>query len=313
MCALKQTTSHILMVRPANFGSNPETAESNAFQSMVSNQTVDEIKKKACEEFDTFVNMLRGKFIHVHVIEDTVSPIRPDAVFPNNWITFHETGYVITYPMESPLRRLERREEIIFALSSQFQISHRYYLEFFESESLYLEGTGSMVFDRVNRLVYACRSSRTHERVLARFCQITGYQAVLFSSVDLRAMPVYHTNVMMAMGDRFVVICMDSIPLEKERNELFHIFDKTGKEIIDLSLEQMDAFAGNMLQVNNDDGRTFLVMSEQAYNSLRADQIRQIDQYSEIISPPLYTIEKYGGGSARCMMAEIFLSVKHVI
>lgn len=305
--ALSQTTSHILMVRPANFGYNQETAESNAFQQVDVNMKPDEIQKKAAEEFDTFVNMLRGKFIHVHVIQDTPEPYKPDAVFPNNWLTTHEQGYIITYPMESAVRRLERREDILFELADLFFWDRRYYLEFAEKNGKFLEGTGSMVFDRVHQIVYACLSSRTDKGLLEAFCGITGYRPLVFEAIDFRGIPIYHTNVMMAMGDHFVVVCLESVRNPKERDTLQQSFENTGKEIIDITLDQMNAFAGNMLQVRNDQGEKFLVMSEQAYNSLRADQVDQILHYAEIVSPPLYTIEKYGGGSARCMMAEIFL------
>jgi hypothetical protein len=313
MSISEQTSSHILMLRPANFGFNPETAESNAFQSQDQSMNPEEIRKRAVEEFDTFVNMLRGKFIHVHVYEDTEIPVKPDAIFPNNWVTFHEDGSVITYPMEAKTRRLERREDILLDLASKFDLICRYYLEPVENENRYLEGTGSMVFDRINKIVYACRSSRTDLSVLKKFAAITGYSTVSFSAVDKRNHPVYHTNVMMAIGDEFVVVCLESVSIAEERTFLNDLFSKTGKEVIEITLDQMDSFAGNMLQVKNDEGQQFLIMSEQAYNSLRADQVDQIKQFSQIISPPLYTIEKYGGGSARCMMAEIFLPVKKSI
>jgi hypothetical protein len=303
----RQTTSHLLMVRPASFGFNAETATSNAFQSMDTSMSLDEIRQKAIEEFDTFVNLLRGKFLHVHVLEDSADPMKPDAIFPNNWISFHEAGFVITYPMEARVRRLERNDAFIYQLANTFVLNTRHYLEFHEMENKFLEGTGSMVLDRVNKIAYACLSSRTHPDVLAHFCQLTGYTALSFTSHDQRNKPVYHTNVMMAMGDRYCVISLDSISDQQERTAVIRQLQQNGKEIIDLTLAQMDAFAGNMLQVSNDERKSFLVMSEQAYNSLRADQVDAIRNYSEIIAAPLYTIEKYGGGSARCMIAEIFL------
>jgi len=306
----KQCTSHILMVRPSNFGFNPETAESNAFQVNDQSLTVDEIKAKAVDEFDGFVRILRSKGIHVHVMEEPSFPVTPDAVFPNNWITFHETGYVITYPMQASARRLERRDDFIYTLAKQFVIHKRYYMEFFEDSNLFLEGTGSMIFDREHQVVYACLSPRTDQSLLDSFCDITGYTSCYFKATDQNEQEIYHTNVMMAMGDHFVVICMDSVKNKEERDQLKLLFEQTKKQVIDLTMDQMNAFAGNMLQLKNDQGETFLIMSEQAYRILREDQIEEILKFTQIIHAPLYTIEKYGGGSARCMMAEIFLPQK---
>jgi hypothetical protein len=305
-----QTASHLLMIRPFSFGYNAETASSNAFQSQSHDLTPDEIREKARDEFDVMVNLLRGKFIHVHVIEDTPTPIKPDAIFPNNWISFHESGSVITYPMEARVRRLERRDDILYALAESFELKNRYYLEFNEKENVYLEGTGSMIFDRVYHCLYACFSSRTNEKLIEQFQGITGYNAFTFTASDKRGKLIYHTNVMMSVGYRFCAICLDSIKNLEERNKVKQSLESTQKEIIELTLDQIDAFAGNMLQVRNDENQTFIVMSEQAYNALRADQIDQLRNHGEIIAAPLYTIEKYGGGSARCMMAEIFLPIR---
>jgi len=306
----KQCTSHILMVRPSHFGFNPETAASNSFQTNDLSMSSEEIKRKAVEEFDTFVYALRSKGIHVHIAQDTDEPVTPDAVFPNNWITFHEKGYLITYPMQAAARRLERRDDIIYSLAEKFKILKRYYLEFNEAEGRYLEGTGSMIFDRDNKIVYACLSPRTDLQLLNSFCDITGYTPCVFYSYDQNDQEVYHTNVMMTMGDQFVVICLDSVKKKEEREHLLLLFKQTNKQVIELTMEQMNAFAGNMLQLRNDQGHTFLVMSEQAYNALRADQVEQIRMFTSILHAPIYTIEKYGGGSARCMMAEVFLPLK---
>ncbi len=310
MISLSQTTSHLLMVRPAHFGYNPETAGSNAFQSQDSTMPEEEIRQRARDEFDTFVGDLRARQISVHVIEDTDTPVKPDAIFPNNWITFHEDGSVITYPMQAPVRRLERREDVLASLAADFDLFNRHYLEFTEADAQFLEGTGSLVLDRVNRIAYACISPRTDAGLVNRFCRIAGYEPVLFTAVDELGQEIYHTNVLMAMGDHFVVICLESIRDEAEKEMLLDIFRKTGKDVIGITPAQMRAFAGNMLQVCNDRGQTFLVMSEQAFNSLRADQVERIRQYTQILYAPLYTIEKYGGGSARCMMAEIFLPLR---
>jgi len=305
-----QTSSNLLMVRPYAFGYNAETAASNAFQALNQELTVEEIKEKARAEFDAMVNMLRGKFVHVYVVEDTPEPIKPDAIFPNNWISFHADGSVITYPMEAKVRRLERRDDILYSLADSFALQKRYYLEFYEKENIYLEGTGSMIFDRNYNCLYACYSSRTDKSLIKKFQEITGYSAVTFTALDKRGKLIYHTNVMMSVGDKFCAICLDSIQDEVERNAVKNSLESNKKEIIELSLDQIDAFAGNMLQVRNDDNQTFIVMSEQAYNALRADQIDQLMNHGQILAAPLYTIEKYGGGSARCMMAEIFLPVR---
>lgn len=305
-----QTTHHIMMVRPANFGFNTETAESNAFQTFDDSEDPEFIKEKAIVEFDTFVNDLRTRGIKVHVIEDTISPVKPDAVFPNNWITFHEDGSIVTYHMQAEVRRLERRDDIIYELSKDFELSKRFYMEQAERSDIFLEGTGSLILDRVYKIAYACLSPRTDNFLLNTFCENMGYQKAVFHAVDGDGKQIYHTNVMMALGEDFVVICMDSIPDSQEKEELLYMFEKTGKEVIPISLAQMNSFAGNMLQVRNETGETYLVMSEQAFNALRADQIETIRSFTQILHVPIYTIEKYGGGSARCMMAEIFLPEK---
>ncbi len=307
---LKQTTSHILMIRPANFGFNEQTAESNSFQKADDSLDVDEIKQRAIEEFDRFVDLLRSKDINVHVVEDTAKPVKPDAVFPNNWITFHQDGTVITYPMLSEARRKERRPDIVEALKSSFEVSRERHLEFFESKDKFLEGTGSMILDRVNKIVYACISPRTDASLLEEFCLWTDYEKVQFHSVDAEGKDIYHTNVMMALGEGFVIICMDTIKNEEERAALEYAFAKTNKEIIEISFEQVLAFAGNMLQVRNEHGEKFLVMSEQAFQSLDQEQIDRISVHTNILYSPIDIIETYGGGSTRCMMAEIFLPEK---
>jgi hypothetical protein len=302
-----QCTSHILMIRPAKFGFNPETAASNAFQSSDTSLSVEEISEKAKNEFDYFVSKLTKCGIHIHVVEDTELPHKPDAVFPNNWFTTHEDGMVITYPMQAIARRRERREDILEGLGLQFRISNRYNLEDYEEEGKFLEGTGSLIPDRTNKLVYACISPRTDPDLVNEYCRITAYKPVLFVAKDKWGLDIYHTNVMMCMGDTFVVICLDSVQNTNERSMLVEMFEKTGKTIIDITLEQMNSFAGNMLQVCNDAGKTYLVMSSQAYASLRPDQIETILKHTEILHAPIPIIEKFGGGSARCMMAEIFL------
>ncbi|MEL6256936.1 MAG: arginine deiminase-related protein [Bacteroidota bacterium] len=306
----KQITAHILMVRPANFGYNAETAENNAFQKNDQSLSKEEIKKRAIEEFDAFVSTMRNAGIDIIVAQDTEEPLKTDAVFPNNWLTTHENGAVITYPMYSEMRSRERREDIIEDLGERFEVKDRFHLEGGESQNLYLEGTGSLILDRPNKLAYACTSERTSVKLLDKFCSFTGYNKVLFQAVDRNGIPIYHTNVMMAMGETFVVICMDSIRDPDQNQALRRLFANKEKELIDISLEQMEAFAGNMLQVRNEAGDTFLVMSSQAYGSLRQEQIDKILQHTQILHSPLDIIETYGGGSARCMMAEVFLPLK---
>jgi len=307
MSTTKQITSHILMVRPAHFGYNEQTAGNNAFQTQDGSLSSREISAKALEEFDAFVALLRGQGIDVIVAEDTPSPQKPDAVFPNNWVTFHQDGRVATYPMNAPLRRLERREDVLEQLAQRFVVNERLHFEHYEEVDKYLEGTGSLILDRPNRLAYACLSPRTDEGLLEEFCQTFGFEKVAFTALDAQGQEIYHTNVMMALGESFAIICLDTVRDAAEHDLLLHKLLETHKEIIEISLEQMMAFAGNMLQVRSLDGTAYLVMSEQAFRSLRPAQVAQIERHTHILPSPIYTIEKYGGGSARCMMAEVFL------
>lgn len=302
-----QTTSNILMVRPANFGFNEETAASNAFQSKDDDLINGAASIKAIAEFDAFVEKLKAKGVNVIVVEDTADPVKPDAVFPNNWVTFHQDGTVITYPMLSKTRRLERRDDVIEGLIGDYHISRKVELETYEDENIILEGTGSLILDRPNRLAYACLSPRTSEDLLKRFCEIAEFDPVDFYAVDGDGKEIYHTNVMMALGETFVVICMESVKTERDKKFLLDRFKETKKEVIEISLDQMMHFAGNMLQVRNEKGDTFLVMSDAAYHSLNATQISQIEKHTEIIHAAIPTIETLGGGSVRCMMAEVFL------
>ncbi len=306
----QQTTSNILMIRPLNFGFNEETAENNSFQTKAKYHTPAEIKKMAMEEFDNFVAKMRGEGINVIVIEDTAEPIKPDAVFPNNWVSFHEDGVVITYPMFSEIRRKERRDDVLEKLKEDFNIEGTIRLEKFEAENRFLEGTGSMILDRVNKICYACTSPRTEEGLLDIFCELGGYQKVAFQSVDGDGEDIYHTNVMMALGEDFVVIGMSTIKDEEQKKMLLDLFEKTNKAVIDISFEQILSFAGNMLQVRNEKGETYLVMSQQAFESLTEEQITEIEKRTKILSSPIEAIETLGGGSARCMMAEVFLPKK---
>ena len=305
-----QTTSNILMVRPANFGFNTETALNNAFQVNDTSLTVAQIQQKAVAEFDNFVAILRGRAVNVLVANDSAIPVKTDAVFPNNWITSHGDGTLVLYPMNAVSRRAERADEVIKLIETQFSVKKRLHLEHYEEVDTFLEGTGSMILDRKNEMCYACLSPRTDLSLLDEWCDIMDYKRVVFRAVDGNGQDIYHTNVMMALGETFVVICLDTVQNQAEKINLIKHFEQTKKEIIEISLAQMMSFAGNMLQVRNDFGETFLVMSKQAYDSLDATQITHIQRHTEILSADIKTIETYGGGSARCMLAELFFEKK---
>lgn len=301
------TTSHILMIRPVQFGYNAETAVNNAFQVR---QAQDDVPEKAAKEFDAFVEKLRDNGIDVTVIDDTPAPHTPDSIFPNNWISFHEDGTVFLYPMFAQNRRLERKPAILETISKKFEINETVDLSGYEANDKFLEGTGSMVLDRDAKIAYACISPRTDIAILNEFCSKAGYQSVAFRSVDAGGKEIYHTNVMMCVGDKYVVICLASIPEETERQLVIFTIESTRKQIVDITLEQMNHFAGNMLQVQNAAGEKFLVMSSQAYESLTQQQITLLETFNPIIHSSLDTIETNGGGSARCMMAEVHLPVR---
>ncbi|WP_218155031.1 citrulline utilization hydrolase CtlX [Pedobacter insulae] len=292
------------MIRPVDFKFNAQTAGNNKFQQESSDENVQSL---ALKEFDGFVAMLRNNGVEVTVIDDTLTPETPDSIFPNNWVSFHDNGEVILYPMFSENRRAERRKEIIDRIHENFVITRIIDLSANEANNVFLEGTGSLVLDRVNRIAYACLSLRTDEKVLAEFCSKAGYKSVVFSALDDQGFPIYHTNVMMCIGSRFAVVCFDSIPDETEKNTLRRSLIDTGKEIIEISFAQMNQFAGNMLEIKSNTGDDLLVMSEQAYLSLESNQLASLTKYCKLVHAPLYTIEKNGGGSARCMLAEVHL------
>ncbi|MDP9047085.1 MAG: arginine deiminase-related protein [Bacteroidota bacterium] len=302
-----QTTSHILMIRPVNFGFNEETAGSNAFQKRdLDNRTVQE---NALHEFNNMVRTLRENGIDVTVVDDTTEPHKPDSIFPNNWVSFHADGNVFLYPMQAENRRLERREDVIATLEDRFAIQHVIDLSRFENEDKFLEGTGSMVLDRENKLVYACLSPRTNREVLDLFCEQAGYTAICFEAVDQLGQAIYHTNVLMCIGSKFAVICLDVVPNPHEKLVITDSFKSTRKEIIAISFGQMNQFAGNMLELKNKAGETLIVMSKNAYQSLLHEQIVVLEKYGRLIYTDINTIENNGGGSARCMIAELHLPV----
>jgi hypothetical protein len=305
-----QTASTLLMVRPANFGFNPETAENNFYQ-QADSRSVDEIRNLARREFDGFVALLRDQGVEVVVAEDSPIPVKTDAVFPNNWFSTHPDGKVIFYPMYSPNRRLERRKDLIEQLMTLgFTVNEVVDLSFFEDSEQYMEGTGSMVIDHQAKVIYACYSQRTHPIPLDYVAKLLGYQVLGFDSVQEingQISPIYHTNVMMHIGTDLAVVCLESIPKLSERQQVQDSLTQSGKKVIPITAKQKFNFAGNMLEVSNGGGEKFTVMSQTALDSLTVGQIQQIEKYTTIISPAIPTIEKLGGGSARCMMAEIFL------
>jgi len=302
-----QTTSHLLMIRPVDFKFNEQTAGDNKFQVAGEQENV---QHQALAEFDGFVNILRENDVDVTVISDTLDPATPDSIFPNNWVSFHDDGTVFLYPMHSPNRREERRKDIIDYLGKTFEVSHLTDLSFFEQQHLFLEGTGSMVLDRTNKIAYACLSIRTDKEVLENFAMLSGYEVVAFQAVDAHNFPIYHTNVMMCIGEKFAVVCLDSIKYTEDKIAVLESFKATKKTVIDISFDQMNHFAGNMLEVQNKDGESLLVMSEQALKALHGTQITALSTFSKIVTAPLYTIEQNGGGSARCMLAEVHLPLK---
>ncbi|ADV47932.1 hypothetical protein Celal_0593 [Cellulophaga algicola DSM 14237] len=308
-----QVTNTILMIRPVAFRMNEQTAVNNFFQEDLDLKNV-EINKKAQVEFDAFVTVLKEKGVHVIVVDDTLSPDTPDSIFPNNWVSFHKEGIVGLYPMFAENRRNERREDILDILEEEgFEIKDVVDFTSAEEDDFFLEGTGSICLDRLNKKAYCALSDRADEELFIEFCEDFDYFPVIFTAnqtVDGKRMPIYHTNVMMALAETFAIICTDTIDDKKERKIVLDHLHNDGKEIIRITEKQMHQFAGNMLQVLGADDKRYLVMSSAAYASLTPDQLKAIAVHCEIIHSSLDTIETCGGGSARCMMAEVFLPKK---
>jgi len=307
---MKQITNNIMMIEPVAFRLNEQTAVNNYYQQILDNLTPEQTQENALSEFTNFVNILKDKGVNVVVIKDTISPDTPDSIFPNNWISFHEDGVVAFYPMYAKNRRDERREDVLDVLVDDHDFKVKYIKDFtkFEERGKYLEGTGSMVLDRENKICYASISIRTDEQAVLQFCDEFDYTPVCFTSnqeVDGERMAIYHTNVMMCIADKYAIVCLDTVDDKEERKWLKSSLEESGKEIIEITEEQKHRFAGNMLQLMGDE--KCLVMSKSAHESLTQDQIDRIEKYNPIISSSLDTIEACGGGSARCMMAEIFL------
>ena len=307
---MQQITDTILMIRPVAFRLNEQTAVNNYFQETMSIENV-EINKKAQVEFDTFAEKLRSVGVQVIVEDDQLEMDTPDSIFPNNWVSFHANGSVALYPMFAENRRRERREETLIRLEKEgFIIKDIIDYTTAENEEIYLEGTGSLLLDRVNKKAYCALSDRAHEDLIIEFCEDFEYTPVIFSAFhtkDHKRLPIYHTNVMMALGEHIAIICLDSIDDKKEKRLVVKNLKEDKKEIIEISEEQMHQFAGNMLQVKGANESKYMVMSKAAFDSLRPDQIKKIEADAHILSSDLQTIETCGGGSARCMMAEVFL------
>jgi hypothetical protein len=298
------------MIRPTRFESNPMTAESNVFQGR-SGVTPAEQQQEAAREFDALVDALRAAKIEVVVVDDTTEPHTPDSIFPNNWVSFHADGRVVLYPMEAANRRAERRPDIIERLVDEFgfQVTEVLDLSEHESSGHYLEGTGSMVLDRVNRVAYACLSSRTQLDPLGDFAQRMGYDVVAFDAVDKDGVPIYHTNVLMNVGEALAVICDEAIVRDEQRDAVMTRLRESGHDVVSISYDQLDAFAGNMLELRSKEGDRVLAMSSQAWNSLDAEQRQVLQANGKIVSSPINNIESSAGGSVRCMLAEIHLPI----
>lgn len=297
------------MIRPASFGPNPATAESNRFQVQQLEASVAEIQAHARAEFDALADALTSAGVGVCIIDDSPEPRKPDAVFPNNWVSFHADGTAVLYPLLAENRRAERREEILAWLVRDhgFHVSRAVDLAWHEREGHYLEGTGSLVLDRVNHFAFACLSPRTQFDPLGDFAQQLDYEVVSFEACDPRGVAIYHTNVLMCVGERFAVLCGDSIRDQARRAAVRRILEDSGHELIDIGFEQLAAFAGNMLELRSTGGDALVVLSARALESLTREQRERVEKYAQLVAVPIPTIEKHGGGSVRCMLAEIHL------
>ena len=298
-------TNTVLMIRPAAFGYNPITAVNNAFQRKPESEDAD-IAGEALREFDSLVETVRSNGINVIVYEDTDEPWKPDAVFPNNWISIHADGSIITYPMFARNRQAEYREDIINDLKERFGYKEEVQFQHYREGRIFLEGTGSMVLDRVNRWCYACLSPRTDERLLNEFCKLKGYQALVFDAFDEKGVDIYHTNVMLSLGKGYAMACLECVDDEDERAALVDNLNNNGREVIEISQAQVRKFAGNILHLQNDASEDIILCSKTAYQSLNAAQLKNLDKYGRIVQHDVSTIETYGGGGIRCMMAEVF-------
>ena len=303
-----QLAATVLMIRPVRFESNPLTAASNPFQGRTDAPAAEQ-QRAALREFEGLVDLLRENGVDVVVVEDTVEPHTPDSIFPNNWVSFHADGRVVLYPMEAENRRTERRPDIVDKLDAEHGFTVREFVDLsgHEDDGRYLEGTGSMVLDRVNRVAYACLSSRTQLDALGDFAQRMDYDVVAFDAVDRNGVPIYHTNVLMNVGEELAVICDEAIARQEQREAVLQRLQETGHDVVSLTYDQLDAFAGNMLELHDKNGERVLAMSQRAYDSLSEDQRATLAANARIVSTPIDNIESWAGGSVRCMLAEIHL------
>lgn len=301
--SFSQVPDCIFMVRPASFGFNSDTASTNAFQQALT--TDEHVQQIVVTEFDAAVDVIRKADIEVLIGDDSLLPQKPDAIFPNNWFSIHADGKLVLYPMLAPNRRLERSKKYIDLFESKFGPLEIVDLTFYEEQQRFLEGTGSIVFDHVNKAAYACRSLRTDEVVLNDLCTRIGYTPVMFDAIDENEKAIYHTNVMLCVGEKVVVICLDSIRSESDQERLLSSFFSTGHRVVSISYEQMRCFAGNMIEVQSKTGKRFLLLSQNAQDSLLDGQIRELRRHAELLPVNIPTIEKYGGGGIRCMVAGI--------
>lgn len=295
------------MVRPSYFGFNHETAANNTFQNN-DNASHEQIRQSARNEYDSLVALLKKNGINIISYSENPNSQLTDSIFPNNWFSTHYEGHLVTYPMFSEVRREERDSGVLDLIESMFIINKHTRLERYEKEMYFLEGTGSMILDRENKRAYACRSKRTHEVTLDKFCEEFSYEKILFDAVDKSGYPIYHTNVMMSLGENIAVICGESISDEVKKERVFEILKSDEKHLIDITLDQVKSFAGNILEVKGMNNQSMMVMSDKAFEAFLPQQIKIIEQFCSVIHSPIPTIEKYGGGGVRCMMAEIFLN-----
>lgn len=305
-----QQPHSLLLVRPASFGFNAQTSGSNAFQLQEDVSRLS-MQKKALVEFDQLIDDFNSKDISCLVVEDTLAPEKPDAIFPNNWFTTHEDGKLVLYPMLAENRRLERRIDIIDLLKSNFDVKEVIDLSGEEHKGHILEGTGSILFDHMNRIAYACRSPRTDEPLFKKTCLQLEYEPIIFDAVDENMKSIYHTNVMLWIGEKTVGICLDSIKDEDDQERVLSAFERTQHKVVAISYEQMRSFAGNMLEVKDKQGERYLAMSTTALNSLLPGQLNEVSKYAEPLPVSISAIEKYGGGGIRCMLAGIHLPFRH--
>jgi hypothetical protein len=302
-----QAARHVFLVRPAGFGYNHETARTNSFQ--VKPAREQDLSERVLQEFDSFAASLRAAGVGVTVFDDTAAPRKPDAVFPNNWISLHEDGTVVLYPMCTPNRRPERRADLVDKLAQDFEIRTMVDLSVYEKQNRFLEGTGSIVFDHIHKIAYACLSRRTDKLLLEEVCEKLGYEPFGFTALDAQGAPIYHTNVMMCVGTRFAVICSGAVN-KAGRAMLKDRLLGSGRELLEISMDQMGRFAGNMLELSAADGKTVIALSQNAQSSLTQAQKEMLGGHAQLLALPVPAIEQTGGGSVRCMIAEIFCRKK---